>query len=71
VTHQGSLPSVSDDLLVSNPMPATKSLSAVTGTCCFCGCPCSALVRQGFLGGRRVQVITGSNRRPPHHDHSP
>lgn len=71
VTHQGSPPPVPDDLLVSNLMPVTKSLPAVTGTCCFCGCPCSALVRQGFLGGRRVQVITGPDWRTPHHDHFP
>lgn len=75
VTHQGSPPTAPDGQLAAEPVSAgTPALSH----CHWCGCPCSAFLRQRFLRRRRVRSIDANASIPRHpqgthghHDHLP
>jgi hypothetical protein len=78
VTHQGSEPTVENDLLPVNSAKAEKRLvnldpllSVDAYPCHFCGCRCSKFVRTGFLGRRRVPDLVKVDRKGTQHDYSP
>jgi len=74
MTHQGSMPPALNDLLAANSVlgrepgvAAELPAPSPTAHGHFCGCRCSALVRQGFLHSRRVPSVVPPERRgaPP------
>jgi hypothetical protein len=75
VTHQGSPPPPSDDLLsldlaAANSARFPDSFPRPSAWCCrWCGCRCPAFVRQDFL--RRRWSSRSFTRRAPERDHSP
>lgn len=78
VTHQGSEPALSNDLLSTNasigrsiPVLEAKPVAPGAFQCSFCGQSCSALVRQGFLRHRRVPNIVNMDRKGAQYDHFP
>jgi hypothetical protein len=78
VTHQGSKPSVQNDLLTANSKQTGKSaVTALTTThfrtlsCHFCGNHCSEFVRLDFLYRHRVHYIDPLDQRGARNDYSP
>lgn len=78
VTHQGSEPAASNDLLSANspisrssPVLDAEPVDHAAVRCCFCGQIGSAFARQGFLRHRRVHHIVNPDRRGVQHDHFP
>jgi hypothetical protein len=77
VTHQGSVPATSNDVLKANPAKVASQVIAPNVTkaeplqCHFCGTVCSGFVRHRFLQRRRVPGIVQPDRRGTPHDYSP
>jgi len=74
VTHQGSVPLASGDLLAAEATVAlivavveSQDAEGVVVRCRFCGTRCAAFVRQGFLRQRRWSTPIF----PAQHDHPP
>jgi hypothetical protein len=71
VTHQGSPPQTSSDLLPAIPTLCVESASPLPWHCHFCGELQSQFVRQSFLRCRIRRPLRKSDRRELHHEHAP
>jgi len=78
VTHQGSLPPASNDLLQANSVEARippdlpdPSVLGIQFQCHLCGCDCSEFVRLEFLQCRRVRPIHLFDQRGHQNGYSP
>ena len=71
VTHQGSPPQTSNDLLLAIPALRVEITLPLAWHCHFCGRLQVQFVRNDFLRCRIRRHLRQSDRRELHHDHTP
>lgn len=71
VTHQGSPPQTSSDLLLSIPTLCVEITSPLPWHCHFCDRLQAQFVRHGFLRRRIRRPLHPSDRRETFHEHDP